>query len=152
MPYEVVTTALQTAIEAVLSADTGLTALLASKPTARGGGPAIYTDGDVAQGATFPYLTIGAWTQVPYHSLSPDSTGYGWNCTVQIKAVGQRSQAQLAAILSEVFGLLPHGSRLSVNGYTGVWCDEMNIQPAIKTTLAGLTTYEIPAILRVIVT
>ena len=152
MPYEVVTTGVQAAIEAVLEADTGLAALLASKPTTRGGGPGIYTDGDVPQGATFPYLTVGAWTQIPFHSLSPGTNGYGWNCTVQIKAVGQRSQSQLAAVLSEVFGLLPHGSQLDVDGYTGVWCDEMSIQPAIKTTQAGVTTYELPAILRVYVT
>ena len=152
MPYEVVTTDVQAAIEAVLEADTGLVALLASKSSARGGGPGIYTDGDVPQGATFPYLTIGAWTHVPFHNLSPSGTGYGWNCTVQIKAVGQRSQQQLADVLSEVFGVLEHGTRLDMDSYNAAWCDEMSIQPAMKTTLAGVTTYEIPAILRVYVT
>ena len=152
MPYEIVTPSVQAAIEAVLEADTALAALLASKSTARGGGPAIYTDGDVPQGATFPYLTIGAWTQVPFHSLSPSGTGYGWNCTVQIKAVGQRSQTALFTILSNVIGLLEHGTQLTIDDYTSVWCDEVSIQPVLKSQVGAIVTFEIPAILRVYVT
>lgn len=132
-------------------ASSPLTSLIAVKPAAKGGGPAIYADGDVPSGQTMPYLTIGAWTQVPFHRLSPDADGYGWNCTVQIKAVGQRSENQLFSVLNEVFAIFPHGEALDVAGYSTAWLDEFNVFATIKTTLAGVTTYEVPAILRVYV-
>jgi hypothetical protein len=150
MPYEVVTPAIQTVLFELFEADTALAGLLASKPTPRGGGPAIYVDGDVYQGQTFPYLTIGAWTQVPFHNLSPDGTGYGWNCTVQIKATGQRSP-DLYDVMSAVFGIVPHGQACQIDGYDSGWFDECNLQPILKSTLAGVVTYELPAILRVYV-
>jgi hypothetical protein len=160
MPYEVAIPAIDTALRAVLVADAALTALLASRPVARGGGPAIYQDGEVPSGAPMPYLTIGAWTQVGFHSLSPDGSpgldGYGWNCTGQIKAVGQistgRNEMTLQAIMSAVFAALPDGQRLEVSGYNSSWTDEFNLQPALKTQLGGVTTIEVPAILRVYVT
>src|SRR5688572_17880580 len=130
MPYEVAVGPIETAIRALLVADGTLTGLLASKPSALGGGPAIYEDGAVYQGATFPYLTIGAWTQVPFHSLGL-SGNYGWNCTGQLKAVGQNrtTEAPIRAVMSRVFALLYHGRRLTVTGYGSAWCDEMNLQP-----------------------
>jgi hypothetical protein len=122
---------------------------LASKPSAKGGGPAIYEDGEVAQGQLFPYLTIGAWTQVPFHSMGQ---GYGWNCTGQIKAVGQRTNASVAAVLSAALAVLPEGLGISVDGWSGVCVlGEATVQPSIKTTLAGVVTIEIPVILRVYV-
>jgi hypothetical protein len=150
MPYAIVTRGAQEAIEDILTADTALTALLASKPSARGGGPAIYDDGDVFQGQTFPYLTIGAWTQVPSHTLSPDGDGYGWNCTCQIKAVGQRLLV-LEQVMSLVAGLLEPSTSLDLSGYPSAWVDEMNVQPSLKEILAGVTTFQLPVILRVYV-
>lgn len=148
MPYDVATIEIQETLVEMLAADTSLVALLASKPSSKGGGPAIYEDGEVAQGQTFPYLTIGAWTQVPFHNLGQ---GYGWNCTGQIKAVGQRSNASVAAVLSAALAVLPEGQEISVDGYTTSCLGEANVQPAIKTTLAGVVTIEIPAIIRVYV-
>jgi hypothetical protein len=150
MPYEVAIPVVQDALEALLENDTPLGALIATRPTARGGGPAIYTDGDVPQGATMPYLAIGAWTQVGLHNLAPDTSGYGWNCTVQIKAIGQRSQV-LYDVMSAVFELVPQGQALAVTGYSQSWCDEVTLHPMLKTTLAGVTTFELPAILRIYV-
>jgi hypothetical protein len=155
MPYEVAVSAIDTAIRALLVADATVVSRLATKPTARGGGPAIYTDGDVPSGATFPYLTIGAWTQIPSHNLSPDTTGYGWNCTGQLKAVGQLSQSNnettLLNLMSAVYAALPQGRSLTVSGYGSGWVDEMTLQPSLKTTLAGVVTIEVPAIVRVFV-
>jgi hypothetical protein len=150
MPYEIAIPAIQEALEDLLSADTALGALIATKRAALGGGPAIYTDGDVPQGATIPYLTLGAWTQVPFHNLAPDTSGYGWNCTVQIKAVGQRSQ-DLYDVLSAVVSLLPQGQAVAVTGYTSSWCDELTVHPMLKSTLAGVTWFELPIILRIYV-
>lgn len=152
MPYEVATGKIQTAIRTLLLADATLTSLLATKVAARGGGPAIYNEGDVPLDQPFPYLTIGAWTQIPEHSLSPDSDGYGWNCTGQIKAVGQRSGDQLVNVLSAVLGVLPDGERITVTGYSAAFCAEANVQPELKEIIAGKTTYSLPLILRVYAT
>lgn len=151
MPYENPIPATDTALRAVMVAAAPLTALLSTKPAARGGGPAIYPDGEVYQGQTFPYLTIGAWTAVPANRLSPGTDGYGWNCTVQLKAVGQKSEAQLMSVLSQVMALFPQGQALSVTGYGSAWTDEFTIQPSLKEINAGVTTYSLPAILRVYV-
>lgn len=150
MPYEIATPSIQDALIDLFEADTALTALIASKPSARGGGPAIYDDGDAPQGATMPYLTIGAWTQVPFHNLSPSGDAYGWNCTCQIKATGQRSSV-LYDVLSAVMAVTPQGQALTVTGYNSAWTDEANLQPILKSILGGIVTYELPMILRVYV-
>jgi hypothetical protein len=149
MPYGVPIPAVDTALRAQMVAAASLTALLAVKPAARGGGPAIYDEGDVYQGQTFPYLTIGAWTQAPQHRFSPGTDGYGWTLTVQVKAIGQRSEAQLFAILNEVFALFPQGEALTVTGYGSAWADEFTIVQTFKSIEAGVTTYQSAAILRV---
>lgn len=159
MPYEVAIPSIDSALRAILVADATLTGLIASKPVARGGGPAIYADGEVPSGALFPYLTIGAWTQVPFHSFSPDGSpgldGYGWNCTGQIKAVGQqysgKTEMDVQRIMSAIFAVLPDGLGLTISGYDAPCVAEFNLQPAIKTQLAGVVTIEVPAIIRVYV-
>jgi hypothetical protein len=156
MPYEVAIPPIDSALRALLVADASLVASIASKAAAQGGGAAIYTDGTVPQGALMPYLTIGAWTQIGFHSLTPDDAGspngtaYGWNCTGQIKAIGQRD-TELMTAMSHVFRVLAQGKRLSVAGYGSAWCDEFNLQPMFKTVLGGVTTFEVPGILRVYV-
>lgn len=159
MPYEVAIPGIKTALVAILNANAPLVSLLASKPTARGGGPAIYDEGDVPSGATFPYLTMSAWTQIGDHSFSPsgssDDGAYGWNCTGQFKAIGQlsgqRNENTLLTLMSAVFAALPKGQNLSVAGYGSGWTDEFTLHPTIKETLAGVVTLHVPAILRVYV-
>lgn len=148
MPYEAAVGPIHDVIVELLSEDTALTGLIASKPSARGGGPAVYTDGEVATGQLFPYVVVGAWTQVPFHNMG---SGYGWNCTGQIKVVGQRSQAQVLDVLSAALAVLPEGAQIDVTGYATACLGEANVQPAFKTTLAGVTTIEAPAIIRVYV-
>src|SRR5678815_4682014 len=105
MPSEVVLGSIYTALKALLAAHAPLTTLLAVK--ALGGTPAIYDDGSVPQSSLMPYLTIGLGTQVPWHTMGMSNTGrYGWNCTVQIKAVGQGSEASGLAIISQVVAVL----------------------------------------------
>jgi hypothetical protein len=149
MPYGVPLAAIDTALRALLAANATLVGLLASKPSSQGGGVAIYTDGEVYQGQTFPYLTIGAWTQVPDHRFSPGTDGYGWNCTGQIKAVGQRVEAPLHAVMNQVAATFPEGTALVVSGYASGSIGDFTVQPALKTLQAAVTTVEIPAILRV---
>lgn len=155
MPYEVAITAIEDALRAVLIAYAPLTALLATKAAAAGGGPAIYDDGAVPTGATMPYLTIGAWTQIPFHTLGAEDTDkrWGWNCTGQLKAVGQNrlTEDPIRLVMSRVFSALPQGKRLTVVGYDSAWCDEFNLMPTLKSTVSGVVTFEVPAILRVFV-
>lgn len=149
MPYEVATAKIQTAIRTLLLADAPLTALLATKVAARGGGPAIYNEGDVPLDQPFPYLTIGAWTQIGEHSLGD---AYGWNTTGQLKAVGQRAGDQLVNVLSAAIAVLPEGKALTVPGYAQSCFGEALPQPELKEIVAGKTTYSLPLILRVYVT
>ena len=149
MPYGNPIPAIDAALRAVMVASAPLTALIRTKPAAKGGGPAIYADGEVAQGQTFPYITIGAWTAVKDHRFSPGVDGYGWNCTGQIKAVGQTSEAALHTVLNEVMELFPDGSALTVTGYGSAFTEEFNIQPSLKEVVQAITTYSVPAIIRV---
>src|SRR5688572_23678811 len=149
MPHEVVLGAVYVAIKAVLVAHAPLVAMLAVKSI--GGGPAIYDDGETAvQGAKLPYLTIGAGTQIPIHTMGPEgSSRYGWNCTLQIKAVSQGPEATGLAIASEVAKALPDGKELTLTGYANAWAEEFTVQPTLIETIAGVTTRSVPAIVRV---
>ena len=148
MPQEVVLGKVYTAFKTALAAWGPLTALLATKPV--GSGPAIYDDGSVPQAATFPYLTIGAGTQVPWHTMGMESEPrHGWNCTVQVKAVGQGTEASGLAVMSQVAAVLYDGRVLSLAGYGSSWCEEFVVQPTIITLVAGVTTREWPVIVRV---
>lgn len=147
MPYEIAVVPIETALRALLVASAPLVALLPTKAASQGGGPAFYNDGEVPQGAPMPYVTIGAWTQVPFHSMQT----YGWNCTCQIKVTGQKLEDPLFAIMSAAMAVLEHGQALTVTGYTHSWIDEFNLQPTLKSVIGGVTNLEVPAILRVFV-
>jgi hypothetical protein len=148
MPPDVVLGSIYTAIKALLAAHAPLTALIAVKPL--GGTPAIYDDGSAPQAATMPYLTVGAGTQNPWHTMGePGSARYGWNCTLQIKAVGQGNEASGLTIMSTVATALREGTPLTLAGYGAAWCDEFQMVPTLITVQAGVTTREWPAILRV---
>lgn len=137
------------AIKTILAASSGLTALLAVKPI--GTGPAIYDDGSVPQAATFAYLTIGAGTQTPDHAMGEDGLArFGWNCTLQVKAVGQGSEASGLAIMSEVAKALKPGTALTLAGYTRAWVEDFVLFPTLVSTEAGIVTRQWPAILRAI--
>ena len=166
MPSEVALIPITAALKALLSSESSVTSLITTKPAGAGGGPAIYDDGSVPQPpaanttppppAPYPYLVIGAGTQVPFHTMGgPSAPKYGWNCTLQIKAVGQgfaqTSESAIQLVLSKVVAVCYHGRRLTVTGYASAWCDEFIIQPTLITVLAGSTTREVPGILRVIV-
>ncbi len=77
MPSEVALGAIYASAKALLAASAPLTALLATKTI--GGAPAIYDDGAVPQNSLMPYLTIGAGTQVPWHTMGVQGMArYGW--------------------------------------------------------------------------
>jgi len=148
MPADVALGPIYVALKALLAATGPLTALLATKTLS--GAPAIYDEGSVPQSSVMPYLTIGAGTQVPWHTMGAIGTArYGWNCTLQIKAVSQAGEAVGLAIMSQVAAALPDGVALTLAGYGSAWAEEFTLHPTIITTLAGVTTREWPAIVRV---
>lgn len=152
MAYELVTPKVDTALRTAFLANAVLVAALSTKPSAHGGGAAIYEDGRVPMGATFPYLTIGAYTQIPFHQFAPDGTsGYGYNVTLQLKVVGQTSEATLMGVMNKVLPVVAHGSALTVSGYSHSWTDECLVQPKLTEVIGAVTTFSIPAILRVYV-
>lgn len=152
MPAGVVLSPIYAALTALMAAYGPLTALIRTK--AVGGAPAIYDEGAVPQAAAMAYLTIGVGTQVRANRFGATTTAamtptYGWNCTLQIKAVGQGTEASGLAILHQVGIVLPEGKDITLSGYAAAYVDEFEVQPTIVTTLAGVTTREWPAILRV---
>src|SRR5687768_13847161 len=150
MPHEVVLGSIYAALKTLLSAYVPLSSLLGVKPL--GGAPGIYDEGSVPQVVTsvdgwLPYLTIGAGTQVPDHTMGMDgSSRHAWNCTLQIKAIGQISESDGLAIMSQVFAVLPDGKALVLAGYGSAWCEEFTLFPTIVTTAGAKVTREWPAI------
>lgn len=159
MPHEDVTGPITTAVKTLLAADAPLTALIGTKSVGMGSGPAIFDEGSAQQdyfkvpagtAAPKPYLTIGAWTQVPDHTMGPvGSARFGWNCTGMIKVVGQGDEASGVAIRTQVAAVLYDGRDVILAGYSNAWTEEFTAYPTLVTTLAGVTTREWPAIVRV---
>lgn len=150
MPSEVVLGKIYTAAKTLLSAHAPLTALLAVKPLGASL-PAIYDDGAVPQAATFPYLTVGAGTQVPEGETMGTEADpiHGWNCTFQVQALGQISESAIVNIMTEVAKVLYRGRDLALAGYGSSWIDEFTVQPTLTTAVAGVPTRQLPAIVRV---
>lgn len=158
MPAGVPLGGIYAAIRAALIDDPALQGLLA--PDARDSSlPAVYFDGAVPQTATRPYLTMGLGTQVPEHRMgTPDRARYGWDCTLQLKAVSeQKGDDQNLSILDAVGAVLFDGMDLKAVGSPGflsdygtVWADEWRVLPTLVTSdHAGKLLRETPAILRV---
>lgn len=150
MPHEVVLGAVYTALKAALAGSAPLAALLATKKI--GGAPAVYDEGEAAvQGSALPYVTVGAGTQVPFHTFGPvGSARYGWNCTVQVKVVSQSSEGATMSMLSAVAGVLYEGMELGLPGYATSYIDEFSVVPTLIESVAGVVTRSAPAIVRTI--
>jgi Protein of unknown function (DUF3168) len=82
-PSPFATPALLAAVVASLKADTALTALLADVPAGFGTGPAVYDETAVPPKATFPYVTVGAPTEIAL--LTFGEFGGGSECTFHVK-------------------------------------------------------------------
>ena len=147
MPTAVALAPLYDTLKALMAADGTLTALL--HPTV-GGGPGIYDEGNVPQVAArdvMPYVTIGVGTAITFDTFMTA----GWNCTCQIKAVTQGSEADALAIVSAILNLLPKGLVIDVAGYVSSWIEDLIVNPTIITN-PGVVTREVPIILRALTT
>ena len=148
MPHEVVLGSIYTAVKSALAGSAPLVALLAAK---RSGAPAVYDEGEQAvQGALLPYVTVGAGTQEADHTMGPiGSARFGWNCTIQVKAVTQSTESVTLAILNEVAEVLYDGLDLGLAGYATSWVDDFSVVPTLIEPIAGVMTRSAPAIVRV---
>jgi Protein of unknown function (DUF3168) len=77
--------ALLAAVVSSLKADTALTALLAEIPAGFGSGPAVYGETTVPPKAGYPYVSVGAPTEIPL--LTFGEFGGGSECTFHVKPV-----------------------------------------------------------------
>lgn len=139
-----------TALKTLIGSDVTTIALLAPEPFSGAGvnGKAIYDDGRAPQSATMPRVSVGAGTEIPAATLGAN----GWNCTVQVKATAQGSEATGQAIVAALSALLfPMPRRtLSVAGFSSVVIQEFTVQPSLATVVAGVPVWEWPVILRVL--
>lgn len=136
------------AIRAKLAVDTSLASLLADFATGFGSGPAIYEEDAVPGGATFPYLTIGAPTEVPFNTMGDLQAG-GSECTVQVKVFSRKpSRAEMDAIAGVLFELLD-GEPMTVSGYGSCDC-QFDAAPGDFTEIVGgIRIRQLPLIFRV---
>lgn len=145
MPAVLVLPAIYAAIVAKLKADVTLTGLLSD------GASGVY---NVAPStAAFPYVEVGAGTEVELNTMGPDGLAkWGANCTVQISARSQSSGAgsdlPVLTIISRVKALLV-GQPLTVSGFASVNVS-LDSLPAIFTEVVdNRPTRTQPLILRV---
>jgi len=146
-PSPFATPALAAAVIASLRSDTALTALLAEVPEGFGTGPAIYGETTVPPKAPFPYLTVGAFTEIPL--LTFGEFGGGSECTFQVKPSStEPNEDECFGLGSLVIDRL-NDADLPVTGYGTVEI-EFEISPnLIVESLRGLPVRSLPIIFRV---
>jgi Protein of unknown function (DUF3168) len=142
--------AILAALVAALKADSALGALLANIPAGFGTGDAVYAANAVPPGATFPYVTVGAPTEVPFNNFGPGAGGS--NCTVQVKAFSTRpNDDELYNIGSAVQSVLDAGS-LTVAGYASAGCELETVPDVFQEQILGIgIVRQLPMIYRIYV-
>ena len=137
---------LQAAIIATLKADTALTALLASVPAGFGTGPAIYGETTVPPKATFPYVTVGAATEIPF--LTFGAAGGGSDCTIQVKPCSTAPNEDECYTLGSLIKDRLDDATLAVSSFAAVAC-EFEIAPDLLVeSVRGLPVRSLPLIFR----
>lgn len=138
------------AMVAALKADGTLAALLPSVPAGFGTGEAVYAANAVPPGATFPYLTVGAPTEVPFNNFGAGAGGS--NCTVMVKAFSTKpNDDELYALGSAVTAVLDAGT-FTVSGYATADCELDSVPDVFQEQIIGLgVVRQLPMIYRVYV-
>lgn len=138
------------AVRTLLVADATLAGMIATAPSAVGGGPAVYAENAVPQTtATFPYLTIGAPTEVPFNTMGPnDLAKWGSSTTFMVKAFSKETADDgNYARIGRVKTILD-GATLTVTGYPMAFCEfETAAEPFIES-VGGVLIRQFPAIFR----
>jgi Protein of unknown function (DUF3168) len=138
------------AVRTLLVTNTSLTATLATAAAGLGGGPAIYAEGAVPQGAVFPYLTLGAPTETPWNTLGPANLPkWGSIATFQVKALSKEmgddgNYARMGFVKTQL-----DGAPLTVAGYPTAFCEYDNLGLPYSETIGGVVIRQLPMIFRV---
>lgn len=136
------------AMRALLVADATLTALLAVYAPGFGSGPGIYSENGVPPKAAFPYLTIGAPTEVPFDTMG-EVSARGSNCTIQVKAFSAKMRDDEAfALGKEVLRVLDEAT-ITVSGYGSAVCEREIVPDVFAEVVGGVTIRQLPIIFRV---
>lgn len=152
MASTLATPGILSAVRTLLAADATLAGTLATVPAALGGGPAIYAEHAVPQGAPFPYLTLGAPTEIPSNTMgASDLPKWGSSTTFQVKALSKETADDgNYARIGRVKTLLD-GVQLTVPGYASAFCDFENTADPYTETVGGVVIRQYPAIFRALV-
>jgi hypothetical protein len=105
-----------TVLRQILLADAALTSRLSTAPPALGGGPAIYTEGAVPEGATMPYLTLGPFTERSESTMG-DGAKWASAVTTTTKLVTKSQDITRNLETVECVVRLLHGTPLTVEDY-----------------------------------
>lgn len=138
------------AMVAALKADGTLGAILTSVPSGFGTGKAVYAANAVPPGATFPYVTVGAPTEIPFNNFGAGAGGS--NLTIQVKAFSTKSaDDQLYSIGSAITAVLD-AATLTVSGYATAECELDSVPDVFQEQISGLgIVRQMPMIYRVYV-
>jgi Protein of unknown function (DUF3168) len=135
------------AIIATLKADTALTARLAEVPTGFGSGPAVYGETSVPPKATFPYVLVGAATEIPFLTFGP--AGAGSECTVQVKPCSTAPNEDECYSLGSLVKDRLDDATIVVSPFAAVACNFEILPDLLVESLRGLTVRSLPLIFRV---
>lgn len=138
-------------LRSVLVADSTLSAMLAVFATGFGTGPGIYSEGGVPPKAGFPYLTIGATTEVPFNTMGDNGLSGGSECTIQVKAFSAKMRDDEAnAIMDRVHADLD-AIDLSIYDYQSACCQFDSSPGIFVEDVGGRLIRQYPVIYRVYV-
>jgi Protein of unknown function (DUF3168) len=138
------------AMVAALKADATLGAIITDLPVGFGTGNAVYAANAVPPGATFPYVTVGAPTEVPFNNMGPGAGGS--NCTVLVKAFSTKpNDDELYRIGGAVTSVLD-AATLTVTGYATAECELDSVPDVFQEQILGIgIVRQLPMIYRVYV-
>jgi hypothetical protein len=138
--------ALLAAVVASLKADTALTALLSTVPAGFGTGPAVYGETAVPPKATFPYVLVGAPTEIPLITFGP--AGGGSECTFHVKPCStQPNEDELYSLGTLIKDRLDDAD-LPVSGFGTVEIAFEILPDLLVESLRGLQVRSLPIIFR----
>jgi hypothetical protein len=138
--------ALLAAVVASLKADTALTALLADVPSGFGSGPAVYGETAVPPKAAFPYVTVGAPTEIPL--LTFGEFGGGSECTFHVKPVSSQPNEDECYALGTLIKDRLDDADLPVSGFGTVEIAFEILPDVLVESVRGLAVRSLPIIFR----
>jgi len=131
------------AMRAVLRNDAPLVAGLAIAPASVGGGPAIYSEGSVPDGAEMPFLTIGPFTEADDSTMG-SGRKWGSTLTTPVKLVTTSPDVAVNYTTVDRVVALLHGTALTVADYSQGMCLLEVVVDSYQEKLAGVVYRHYP--------